>query len=129
MFGWFKKKQVENRYLLGDLDLLQKKVHYIRIEGREWRMPDLTAREYAEFCALMQMLEEKNSKNDPAGVDEVYERIFKICLPDFPRRKVRKMSLYDSHALFLYVLKRHGIEVEKKKTDMKTTKPKGPKTS
>lgn len=111
MFNWFGKKSSgkQVRTMIGDLDLLTKKDFFVRYKGKEWRIPELTAGEYASFCALLAELEKKTAAKEPEAVEELYVEIFGITVPDLPGRIVRKMPLGDSHALFLTVLRHYGL--------------------
>jgi hypothetical protein len=125
MFGWFKKETnlKRQRSMVGDLDLLTKKEFFVRYQNKEWRIPELTAREYAEFCALLVQLEDKTAAKDPEKVDEIYQDIFGLTVPALPARVVRKMSLADSHALFVTILKHYGFDLSDKPSDKKKVGP------
>jgi hypothetical protein len=130
MFSWLKKKQVKKqRSMVGDLDLLTKKEFYIRYQGKEWRVPDLTAREYSEFCALLIQLEDKASTQDPDKVDEIYRDIFSLTVPELPTRIIKRMSLGDSHAMFTTVLKHYGFDLAADKDKKKVEPAKSQTTS
>mgnify|MGYP001479774656 CR=1 FL=1 len=121
MFGWFKKEDSKgSRSLIGDLDALTRKTFYVKYQGVEWKMPELTAGEYAHLCYLLEDLEKlSENKEHPARVDELYNKILSLCIPELPNRIKKKMPLVDAHAMFLTVLKRYGMNVEKKKTAQK----------
>ena len=121
MFGWFKKEDSKgSRSLIGDLDALTRKTFYVKYQGVEWKMPELTAGEYAHLCYLLEDLEKlSENKEHPARVDELYNKILSLFIPDLPNRIKKKMPLVDAHAMFLTVLKRYGMNVEKKKTAQK----------
>lgn len=121
MFNWFKAKESkESRSLIGDLDAISRKTYYVKYQGVEWKMPELTAGEYAHLCFLLESLEKHNAdRNNPGAVDDLYDKILTLCIPSLPRRIKKKMPLVDAHAMFLTVLKRYGMEVEKKKTAQK----------
>jgi hypothetical protein len=122
MFSWFKNKSEakESRSLIGDLDALTRKTFYVKYQGTEWKMPELTAGEYAHLCYLLEDLEKLSAnKEQPGRVDEIYNKILSLCIPTLPNRIKKKMPLVDAHAMFLTVLKRYGMDVEKKKTAQK----------
>ncbi len=120
MFSWFKRSPnvYRQRELVGDLDLLTKKKYVIRLGAQEWLCPELTVREFAEFCALTDKVEKLSALREAKYVFEVeaaYDRIIELCIPAMSKRFRRKLSMVDATALILAILKRHGVEIEKKK--------------
>lgn len=101
--------------MIGDLDLLQRKEFYIKYCGKEWAVPELTNKQYAQLCAILKDIEDKSAKREVEGVDELYEDLFNLTIPSMPGRIIRKMPLRDSHALFVTVLKHYGVDLSTEK--------------
>lgn len=110
MFGWFKKKEYKNRSLIGNLDALEKKTFFIRWQGQEWPVPEMSVREYAQWVAILQEIEDKTKKGDIDGVTELYEEMISLCVPELPKRKISKMSLVDQTAFVALIMKHHGVD-------------------
>lgn len=127
MFSWLvgKKPEPKNRTLIGNLDALERKTFFIRWQGEEWPVPEMTVRDYAHFVALLQEIEDKTKAGDIDGVTEAYEDMIRVCLPSMPGRKIRKMSLVDQTAFVAAIMKHYGVdplEAGKKKPTAKVSK-------
>lgn len=116
MFDWlFGRKTVhKNRTLIGDLDALERKTFFIRYMGRELEVPEMTVRDYANFIALLQTIEDKTKTGDIDGVTSAYEEMIRLCIPSLSKRKIKKMTLVDQTAFVAAILKHHGVDLKKK---------------
>lgn len=119
MFSWWaRKKVVAQGALIGDLDLMSRRPVFIRLKDRkEYEVKDLTAREYARAVAIIQEIDtETKAAKDPDRVQELYEEFFSITMPTLSSRKLRKLPLVDVSAMYIWIVKYYGGDVEKKKT-------------
>jgi hypothetical protein len=112
MFGWLlgKRPEAKNRTLIGNLDALERKTFFIRWQGQEWPVPEMTVRDYAAFVALLQEIEDKTKAGDIDGVTEAYEEMIRLCVPSLAGRRIRKMSLVDQTAFVAAIMQHHGVD-------------------
>lgn len=125
MLGWLfgQKPVAKNRTLIGNLDALERKTFFIRYKGEELEVPEMTVRDYAEFIALLQEIEDKTEAKDVDGITEAYEDVIGLCVPSLSGRRIRKMSLVDQTAFVAAILKHHGVDPMKSLDGKKKAAP------
>jgi len=117
MFSWWHRKSALGGELIGDLDLMSRRPVFIRYNGKEWRVKDLTAREYARLCAIIKQIESETSKGEnPDAVDALYTEVLMLCMPSLGRWRIKRMSMIDMSAMVIWIIKHYGGDLEKKKT-------------
>jgi len=124
MFNFFKKKESGGQ-LIGDLDLMSRRPTYIRYKGKEWKVEDFTARDYARLCAILKEIEDATKAGKIEPIDPLYCEIINLAIPSMWSFTVKRMALVDINAMVIWILKHYGIDLdEKKKIDPPVKKKK-----